>query len=131
MFKIYDDTDESTVPTDLKYSRILILLSVATSLTIVTLASLSDNMFYQISKSYGNILFISSGLLSYFLYYRMYSMRKYPTIYASLSLSFLGFSSFLSGFNSSLGIGLIVFSLIYIPFYLVTVRYFNLDNPDL
>ena len=131
MFKIYDDTKESTVPNDLSYSRILILLSCAASLTIVTLATLSNSSFYAISTLHGNLLYITSGLLSYLLYNYMYRIRRYPTIYASLSLFFLGTATFISGFDTSIGLGLIVFSLFYIPFYLVTVRYFNLDNPDL
>jgi len=131
MIKIYDDTDESTVPFDLKWSRALILLSIAVCLIIATLASFGNESFFHIPISYGVGIFIFSGILSIGLYFLMYRFRKYPSIYASFALLTLGLPSYLTGFNINLGKGIFIFSIVYIVLYLIGIKVYNFDDPDL
>lgn len=131
MIEIYNDTDESTVPFDLKWSRTLILLSIAVCLIIAILASFGNESFFHIPNSYGVTIFILSGAISIGLFFWMYNSQKYPSLFASLSILFLGLSSFLTGFNINLGIGILSLSLVYITIYIFAINMYNIDNPDI
>lgn len=131
MIEIYDDTDESTVPFDLRWSRTLILLSIAVCLIIAVLASFGNESFFHIPNSYGVIVFMLSGAISIGLYFWMYNSQKYPSLFASLSILLLGISSFLTGFNINLGIGILSLSLVYITIYIYAISMYNIDNPDI
>lgn len=131
MIEIYDDTDESTVPFDLKWSRALILLSIASCLIIATLGSFGNESFFHIPTPFGVGVFILSGIVSLNIYFQMYKYQKYPSLFASFSILTLGLSSYLTGFEISLGIGISILSTSYIAVYLIIVNIFNIDNPDI
>ncbi len=131
MIKIYDDTNEPTLPSDLKWSRVLILLVIATCLIIATLAAVGSKPFFEISPIYGVSLYALSGLVSTGLYFLMYKIRKYPSIFVALSFICLGLSAHLTGFNSSSGITMAIISTAYILLYLLMIQVFNVDDPNI
>lgn len=131
MIKIYDDTDESTVPFDLKWSGLLIQLSVAVCLIISTLAALSTASFFLVPRLIGISLFVITGGISVVLYYLMYRSQKYPSLFASTSIFFLGLSTYLTGYDDTIGIGILCLSTLYMFIYVILIKKYNIDDPDM
>jgi len=102
MIGIYDYTDESTVPFDLKWSSAIILLSISVCLIIATFGFSGNKLFFQIPTFYGVGIFILSGIISVGVYFQMYRVRKYPSLFASFTIMLLGISSYITGFDINL-----------------------------
>ncbi len=130
MIEIYDDTDEPTLTSDLKWSGVLILLVIATNLIIVTLAAFGNKPFFGIPPTYGVFIYAISGFASAGLYFLMHEIQKYPSFFAALSFLSLGLSTHLTGFDSSSGITMSFISAGYIVIYLFMIQIFNVDNPE-
>ncbi len=130
MIEIYDDTDESTLPFDLKWSGRLILLVISTCLIVATLAALGSKPFFEISTTYGVSIYAISGFVSIGLYVLMHEIQKYPSFFAALSFLILGLSTHITGFDTTSGITMSLFSAGYIVLYLFMIQVYNVDKPD-
>lgn len=131
MIKIYDDTNESTVPLDLKMSRSLILLITAVCLIIVLLGAFNGERLFEVPVLYGVAAYFLAGASSIGLYFVMYRVQRYPTLYSSLSFLCLGIAIYLSGVDERSGMLISLFAIGYIVLYLALVKLFNIDDPDI
>lgn len=129
MIEIYDDTHEPTLPSDLKWSGRLILLVIATCLIIATFAALGSKPFFEISTIYGVTIYAIAGFVSSGLYFLMHEIRKYPSLFAALSFLTLGLSTHITGFDSTSGFTMSLFSAGYIVIYLFMIQKFDIDDP--
>lgn len=130
MIRIYDDTNENTVPSDLRYSRFLILFNIAICFSIVIMGLFSGDKIFEESIVIGLSGYSISGLILVGLYFLMYRVQRYPTIYAALSTLFLGIPTYISGLDEKIGITLSIIAVGYIVVYIALIKLYNIDDPD-
>jgi peptidoglycan/LPS O-acetylase OafA/YrhL len=129
MIEIYDDTNESTVPLDLKTSRWIILLIIAVCMVVVILGLFNGEKIFETSTIVGVSGYTMAGLISYGLYVLMYRVQRYPTLYAALSFLSLGLAAYATGFDKGTGLTFSISATGYIILYLILIKFFNIDDP--
>lgn len=130
MIKIYDDTKESTVPLDLKISRWIIHLIIAVCMVVVILGLFNGDNLFLTSTIVGVSGYTMVGFISFGLYFLMYRVKRYPTIFTAFSFFSLGLATYATGFDKEMGLTFLISAAGYIILYLVVVKFFNIDDPD-
>ena len=130
IIEIYDDTKESTVPLDLKISRWIIHLIIAVCLVVVILGLFNGDKLFLTSTIVGVSGYTMVGFISYGLYFLMYRVQRYPTIFTAFSFFSLGLATYATGFDKEMGLAFLISAAGYIILYLAVVKFFNIDDPD-